>query len=112
VADWNTYNLSLSLSLEENELRHKAENAYEHFAVQIHAFKLEAQCQADKRTKTEVQEKSRSMEADAQMSAHEDDKDADGEVEEESVQHTKGKCTIARGCKIVSFRLFPFLYQY
>jgi hypothetical protein len=52
-------------------------------------------------------------EADAQMSTHEDeDKDTDGEVEEESVQRTKGKCTIARGCKIVSFQLFPFLYHY
>jgi hypothetical protein len=40
------------------------------------------------------------------VSAHEDDKDADGEVEEESVQHAKGKCTIARGCKLVSFRFF------
>jgi hypothetical protein len=41
------------------------------------------------------------------VSVHEDDKDADGEVEEESVQHAKGKRTIARGRKIVSFRFFP-----
>jgi hypothetical protein len=43
------------------------------------------------------------------MSMHEDeDADANGEVEEESVQRAKGKRTIARGCKIVSFRLVSF----
>jgi hypothetical protein len=47
----------LSLSSEENELRRKANSTYEHFAMQIRAFKLEAQCQADERTKTEAQEK-------------------------------------------------------
>jgi len=47
------------------------------------------------------------VEADAQVSMHEDDEDANGEVEAESVQRTKGKRTIARGCKIVSFRFFP-----
>jgi hypothetical protein len=94
----------LHLSSEENELGHQAEDAYEHFATQIRAFKLEAQHQADKCAKTEVQEKLQSAETDAQMSTCEDeDNDTDGEVEEESVQRAKGKCTIARGRKIVSF---------
>jgi hypothetical protein len=94
---------------EENTLRCKAEDAYECFAVQICAFKLEVQHQAKEHTKTEVQETSRSMVADAPMSMHEDeDTDADGEVEEESVQCTKGKRTIARGHKIVSFLTFLF----
>jgi len=43
------------------------------------------------------------VEADAQVSMHEDDKDANGEVEEESVQRAKGKRTVARGRKLVSF---------
>jgi hypothetical protein len=104
MADCNTYNLSLHLSSEENKLRRKAEDAYECFAAQIRAFKLEAQRQADEHAKPEAQEKSRSAETDAQMSVHEDeDDDTDREVEEESVQHAKGKCTIARGRKIVSF---------
>jgi uncharacterized protein YgfB (UPF0149 family) len=104
MADCNTYNLSLHLSSEENELGHKAEDMYEHFATQIHTFKLEAQHQADEHTKTEVQEKLQSAETNAQMSMHEDeDKDANGEVEEESVQCAKGKRTVARGRKIVSF---------
>jgi hypothetical protein len=46
----------LSLSSEENELGHKAESVYERFAMQICAFKLEAQRQADERTKTEALE--------------------------------------------------------
>jgi len=46
------------------------------------------------------------------MSMHEDDEDADGEVEEESVQRAKGKHTVARGCKIVSFWFFLLLYCY
>jgi hypothetical protein len=46
----------LSLSSEENKLGRKAESAYERFALQIRAFKLEAQCQADKRTKTKALE--------------------------------------------------------
>jgi hypothetical protein len=107
AADCNTYNLTLSLSSEENELRRKAESAYERFATQIRTFKLEAQRQADECAKTKALEISRSAEADAQVSMHEDDKDADGEVEEESVQHAKGKHTIARGRKLVSFRFFP-----
>jgi hypothetical protein len=48
----------LPLSPEENELGCKAEDAYERFAMQIHAFKLEAQHQAEEHAKTEVQEKS------------------------------------------------------
>jgi hypothetical protein len=104
VVDCNTYNLLLHLLSEENELGHKAKDAYERFAAQIRAFKLEAQRQADERAKTEAQEKLRSMETDAQMSTHEDeDDDANGEVEEESVQCAKGKRTVARGRKIVSF---------
>jgi hypothetical protein len=63
AADCNTYNLSLPLLSEENELGHKAEDAYKHFAAQICTFKLEAQHQADKHAKTEVQEKSRTTEA-------------------------------------------------
>jgi hypothetical protein len=87
VADCNTYNLLLPLLPEENALGCKAEDVYECFAAQIHAFKLEAQHQAEEHAKTEVQEKSRSTEADAPMSMHEDeDTDANGEVEEESVQ--------------------------
>jgi hypothetical protein len=58
AADCNTYNLSLPLSSEENELGCKAESAYERFAAQIRTFKLEAQHQADERAKTEAQEKS------------------------------------------------------
>jgi len=58
AADCNTYNLTLSLSSEENEFRRKAESAYERFAPQIRAFKLEAQRQADERAKTEAQEAS------------------------------------------------------
>jgi hypothetical protein len=112
AADCNTYNLTLSLSSEENKLGHKAKSAYEHFATQIHAFKLEAQRQADERAKTEALEVSRSAEADAQVSAHEDDEDADGEVEEESVQHAKGKRTVARGRKLVSFCFSLFFYRY
>jgi hypothetical protein len=51
------------------------------------------------------------MEADAPMSVHEDeDADANGEVEEESVQCTKGKHTVARGCKIVNFLTFLFSF--
>jgi hypothetical protein len=96
----------LSLSSEENELGRKAKSTYERFATQIRAFKLEAQCQADEHAKTEALEISRSTEADAEVSAHEDDEDADGEVEEESVQRAKGKCTVARGRKLVSFRFF------
>jgi hypothetical protein len=56
AADCNTYNLTLSLSSEENELGCKAESAYERFAMQIRAFKLEAQRQADERAKTEALE--------------------------------------------------------
>jgi hypothetical protein len=56
AADCNTYNLMLSLSSEENELGCKAESAYERFAMQIRAFKLEAQRQADERAKTEALE--------------------------------------------------------
>jgi hypothetical protein len=56
MADCNTYNLTLSLLSEENELGCKAESAYECFAMQIHAFKLEAQRQADERAKTEALE--------------------------------------------------------
>jgi hypothetical protein len=108
AADCNTYNLTLSLLSEENELGCKAESTYERFAMQIHAFKLEAQHQADEHAKTEALEVSQSAEADAQVSAHEDDEDANGEVEEESVQRAKGKCTIARGRKLVSFRFSLF----
>jgi hypothetical protein len=56
VADCNTYNLSLPLLSEENELGCKVTDTYEHFAMQICAYKLEAQCQAEEHTKTEVQE--------------------------------------------------------
>jgi hypothetical protein len=114
TADCNTYNLTLSLSSEDNELGHKAESAYERFATQIRAFKLEVQRQADECTKIEVLEVSRSAEADAQVSAHEDDEDTDGEVEEESVQRAKGKRTVARGrkgCEYTTHRCggkFPF----
>jgi hypothetical protein len=44
------------------------------------------------------------VEADAPMSVHEDENsDTNGEVEKVSVQCTKGKHTIVRGHRIVSF---------
>jgi hypothetical protein len=92
----------LSLFPEENELGCNAESAYKHFTIQICAFKLEAECQAEEHTQKEVQEKAKSAEVNA-----EEDADADGEVEDAVLPKcAKGKCVGGR--TIVSLFLFCF----
>jgi hypothetical protein len=103
AADCNTYNLTLSLSPEENELGRNVESMYERFGAQIHTFKLEAARQAEERSQKEAQEKVKSAEVNT-----EEDADADGEVEEVAPpQCAKGKCV---GGRIIVSLHFHFLH--
>jgi hypothetical protein len=108
AADCNTYNLTLSLSPEENELGCNAESAYERFGAQIGAFKLEAMRQAEEHSQKEVQDKVKSAEVDT-----EEDADADREVEEVAPpQRAKGKHVGGRIIVSLHFRflrLMPML---
>jgi hypothetical protein len=80
---------------------------YECFAIQICAFKLEAECQAEEHTQKEAQEKVKSAKANVVLEEEDANANSDGEVEHVVLpKHAKGKCIGGR--TVISLHFVAF----